>query len=457
MTYSKIVIGAYIYVHMRELTNIRQWEKDLTAVNKYDGTRFPMYRYVPGGNWFGIPLYYDKNTYSSAEKIIDNRIVGNKVSFNFTAKYREGQEKVINTFSKNYKAGKTGFILGAKPGSGKTVLGIKMLSIIGRRALVVVPRENLVWQWMARIQEHSNLSKEQIGFICGKKVNWKDKEITVALVHTLATDRFGEGFRRNFGCVIFDEVHSSVPPRTFSPVLAMFPARIRIGMSATLERDDGLDIIFRNHIGQVYLRGNASGRMQAKVITHYFKGDSGYLHMPSLAKNRRGMLLSLLAKNIVRNKLIVWYILSFLKSKRRVAVLSDRVEQLKILQAILKEELKKYPELIDITSGFYVGMLNKKVLKKSMLDRVARGANVILATYQKFDLGTDIQDLAGIIYGTPQKLIEQKQGRAERGVKGKKIPVVIDIVDVMYKDTVKWFKHRCEFYNSSGTIIKKVA
>jgi hypothetical protein len=196
--------------------------------------------------------------------------------------------------------------------------------------------------------------------------------------------------------------------------------------------------------------------MQAKVITHYFKGDSGYLHMPSPAKNRRGMLLSLLANNIVRNKLLVWYILSFLKSKRRVAVLSDRIVQLKLIQNMLKEELTKYPEMKNITSGFYVGTLGKKVLTKKILDSVAKGANVILATYQKFDLGTDIKDLAGIIYGTPQKLVEQKQGRAERWVDGKKVPVAVDIVDVMYKDAVKWFHHRCRFYNEAGIDIKKV-
>lgn len=451
MNYSKVVLGAYAYVPIKEVVDTTI-VKDLTVIHKYERTRFLMYTIVR--NWFGMPLYFDQDILKN-NNIIDKRIIGKKISFKFISKYREGQEKVINTFSKNYKAGKTGFILDAKPGAGKTVCAVKMLSIIRRTSLVIVPRENLVWQWIKRIQEHSNLTLLDIGYVCSNQINWKNKKIVVALVHTLATGKLGKDFRENFGCVVFDEVHSSVPPRTFSPVLAMFPAKVRIGMSATLERDDGLDIIFKNHIGQVYIRGNTSGRMQAKVITHYFKGDSGYLHMPSPTKNRRGMLLSLLAKNIVRNKLIIWYVLSFLKSKRRVVVLSDRILQLKLLQALLKEELKKYPEM-KVTSGFYVGTLNKKLVTKSSLERVVKAANVILATYQKFDLGTDIKDLAGIIYATPHRLVEQKQGRAERWVAGKKVPVVIDIVDVMYEDAVKWFHYRCQFYNNSGTIIKKV-
>lgn len=452
MIFSKVVLGAYAYVPISEVVGT-DLVRNLTVMHRYERTKFSMYTVV--NNWFGMPFYFDQDIFRN-KNIVDKRVIGRKISFKFISGYRKGQEKIIKQFFQNYKAGKTGFILDAKPASGKTVCAIKMLSIVGREALVIVPRENLVWQWIERIAEHSDIKDDDLGYVCSNKIKWKGKKIVVALVHTLATGKLGEDFRRNFGCVVFDEVHSSVPPRTFSPVLAMFPAKIRIGMSATLERDDGLDIIFKNHIGQVYIKGDVSGRMQAKVIIHYFKGDSGYLHMPSPTKNRRGMLLSLLANNTVRNKLIVWYILSFLKSHRRVAVLSDRVMQLKLIQNMLKEELKKYPEMKNVTSGFYVGTLGKKKVDKNVLDRVARGANVILATYQKFDLGTDIKDLAGIIYGTPHKFVEQKQGRAEREVAGKKVPVVVDTVDVRYKDAVKWFRHRCIFYNEAGIDIKKV-
>lgn len=454
--FSKVILGAYAYAPMQEVAGVYMCV-ELTAIHKYDRTKFPMYTIVSYDNrdWFGMPLYYDQDIFKS-NNIIDKRIIGEKIDFNFISKYREGQERVIEQFSKNHKAGKTGFILEAKPGTGKTVCAIKMISIIGRNSLVIVPRENLVWQWIERIKEHSSLTQDEIGHVCGDKINWRSKKIVVALVHTLATGKLGDDFRRNFGCIVFDEVHSSVPPRTFSPVLAMFPAKIRIGMSATIKRDDGLDVIFRNHVGQVYIKGNDSGRMQAKVIAHYFKGSSGYLHMSSPTKNRRGMLLSKLANNPARNKLIVWYILSFLKSKRRVVVLSDRVVQLRLIQAILKNELKKYPEMKGVTCGYYLGKLGSRLIPKNILERVAKGANVILATYQKFDLGTDIKDLAGIIYATPHKLVKQKQGRAERWIIGKKIPVVIDIVDCQYRDAVKWFSHRYGFYTRSGVDVRKV-
>uniref|UniRef100_A0A6M3LVR9 Putative helicase n=1 Tax=viral metagenome TaxID=1070528 RepID=A0A6M3LVR9_9ZZZZ len=69
-------------------------------------------------------------------------------------------------------------------------------------------------------------------------------------------------------------------------------------------------------------------------------------------------------------------------------------------------------------------------------------------------LGTDIPSLSGLIYATPQSEVTQSKGRIERVLEGKKEPIVVDIVDTYYKDTMRWAKKREKSYIAEGLKIK---
>jgi hypothetical protein len=73
-----------------------------------------------------------------------------------------------------------------------------------------------------------------------------------------------------------------------------------------------------------------------------------------------------------------------------------------------------------------------------------------------FAIGTDIQDLAGLIYATPMSETEQSKGRIERLLAGKLQPVVVDLVDTSYKMSLGWGRKREGQYSSEGLKIKKV-
>lgn len=74
-------------------------------------------------------------------------------------------------------------------------------------------------------------------------------------------------------------------------------------------------------------------------------------------------------------------------------------------------------------------------------------------TYGMFSLGTDIPDLAALIYATPQSHIEQAQGRIERVLTGKLEPVIVDLVDTAYQDTLNWASSRSSFYRREGLLV----
>jgi len=347
-------------------------------------------------------------------------------------------------------------IFEAPPGFGKTVVLIKMIEMLGRTTLVVVPRSNLVKQWVERLKEHSSLTDADIGVALDGKCKWKGKKIVVGLVHTLTLDRFGNGFRDHFGTVVFDEVDRSVPPATFSTAVTMFPSKYRIGASATLKRTDGMDVVFEKHIGETRITAEDANRMSPTVILHSFDDNMGDVWEGSPTLNRRGMLLSMLSKDPKRNMLIAYYIGLIHKSGRRCVVLSDRTLQLYRLRELVVG-CKGIPR--DET-GFYVRQLDtgnrkKRSITEAERRRVASDCNVIFATYGMMALGTDIPELSALIYATPQSQVEQSKGRIERVCDGKKQPVVVDIVDTAYPDAKRWAFARQRQYRAENLKIKR--
>lgn len=392
----------------------------------------------------------------------DTHLIPTKVKHKQASKRRQKKNPLVTGFFVEYMRDDDYYGI-ALDGDGRyllkdftvthnTVCILRMLQEIGRTALIVVPKKDLVQQWTDRIVEHTNIPRKKIGIASAGKVRYGGCKVVVGLVHTLALDRAGANFRKYFGAVVYDEVDRSMPPATFAPVVNLFPCVYRIGASAVMERQDGLETIFEKHLEQVRLRGRDTGRMKPKVLIHKFSGDSGAIWKGSRALNRRGMLLSKLSKNTARNALISRYVHLIWKSGRRLVVISDRTEQLVFLRKLCNK-LKKIPL---IRMGFYadkvpIGSGGRKVqISKVELESNAKDKDILFATYGMMALGTDIQDLAGIIYATPQSEIKQSKGRIERICDGKKKPVVVDIVDIVYPDAVRWGYKRVQQYQSEN-------
>ncbi len=448
--YSKAVLSSFLYLPISEIDDVETLKRELTVSPKYAERDARIEMFNIQGGWFGVPLYHYRVW--PVNEIIDKR-TESKIAIACITKLWPKQEEVIRRFQEELKIGRTGFILASSPGTGKTLMAIKMISILKQRTLVIVPRSNLIKQWQERLLQHSDLKRSDIGWVEGGKGDWQNKKVVVALVHSVVLDRLGVGFCKSFGCVVFDEVDRSVPPHTFAPAVCMFPAKYRIGLSATLKRQDGMEVVFQKHIGQVLIKGSDEGRMKPAVLMHHFTASSGFVYAGSKRMNRRGMLISRLAANPLRNQLIAKYAYLIWKSGRKSVVLSDRKEQLLTIKIILHEQFK-----IPINEiGFYVRSLRRKQFTDYDRRKSASACKILLATYGMVSLGTDIPDLAGLVYATPQSEVIQSQGRIERFLDGKKTPVVIDLIDLCYGDCQRWAQKRMEYYRSRNLEIKVVS
>jgi hypothetical protein len=412
--------------------------------------------YQVRNGWVGCPRHFFPLKFASKiPHVLDKRTTGRPINMKVRSEPRPEQVGVFEVFYEKYAAGYTGYMLEARPGWGKTYAIIKMLEHINRSTIIIVPRKNLVKQWIDRFVEHSSLREKDIGVIDGGKGVWRNKKVVIGLIHSVVLDRWGSDFKEGFGVVVYDEVHASIPPATHSKSASMFYAKYRIGASATTKRRDGKHIIFEKHVEQCRLIGSSSGRLRTTVIRQEFEGFSGYVPPFMDARQRRGMLLSGLASNVQRNMLICEYVSMIHASGRRCVVISDRTEQL----VILRHMCSTVHSIPFSETGFYAdmiphrgsdGLLKKRKVNKAALLWTEKNASVIFATYGKMSLGTDIADLAGMILATPQSDVTQTKGRIERKLPGKKSPVLIDIVDVAHSDATNWWRMRSGKYNAEG-------
>lgn len=457
-----LYLSTHIFIPKSSVRDIAALKDTLSPVSRFGGSGIPTYSET--SEYFGVPWFY-KPTLIADPRTVDRRCYGDVASWKFTSTLRPNQQKMFQEFVRAKQEGKTGFVIEALPAYGKTTTILAMLSVIGRAALIVVNKSDLVDQWVERMchptKGHTSLKREQIGIaINGKCDDPAGKDVFVALVHTLNLNRFPKEFKRKFGVVVFDEVDRSVPPETFAPVMCLFPARYRIGASATIKRQDGLHKIFEWHMGEVLLKGSDEGRITPSVIVHWFNKSSGKIY-GNTKLTRRGVFISKISVNPERNKLICVYANSVYKSDRRVIVISDRTEQLCALKTILMDSYK----IPETEIGFYVNTLStaegRTKISKKELKRVAKESRIVLATYGMMKIGTDIPDMAGLIFATPQSDITQVKGRIERQCLGKKKPVVVDIIDCAGKEVLDakkgWIKkyEYPEIVNAGGNRIRQ--
>lgn len=145
-----------------------------------------------------------------------------------------------------------GGVLNLGCGYGKTVVSLHYIGTRGLKALVVVNQLNLISQWIGEATTHLTIDKAQIGVVQADKWDWEDKDLVIASIHTLSKrgDKVPQGFYESFGLVVFDECHHLSAPM-FRGLCPKFIGE-RHGLSATPQREDGLESVFTNHLGRVH-------------------------------------------------------------------------------------------------------------------------------------------------------------------------------------------------------------
>ena len=171
---------------------------------------------------------------------------------------RDYQQKALDSW---VKAGKKGCIV-LPTGSGKTVIGVKAIEIVNSASLVIVPTIDLMDQW------NSVLSKYFTNIKIGNLGGGTDdiQAITVSTYDSAYIRAANLG--NKFAFIIFDEVHHLGAPG-YRSIAEQLASPFRLGLTATIEREDNMHKEFPRLVGGVVFEAQSSDLAKAKHLASY--------------------------------------------------------------------------------------------------------------------------------------------------------------------------------------------
>jgi DNA excision repair protein ERCC-3 len=128
-------------------------------------------------------------------------------------------------------------------GAGKTLVGIGAMAAVQRATLVLTPNTVAVRQWIAELLDKTTLTADQVGEYTGERKDIRPITVTTYQILTYRPSEdqsfphFGLVTGHNWGLIIYDEVH--LLPAPVFRITAEIQARRRLGLTATLVREDG--------------------------------------------------------------------------------------------------------------------------------------------------------------------------------------------------------------------------
>ena len=178
---------------------------------------------------------------------------GAEYGFNFrpvsksgkTFSMRDYQRRSVEVFhAGGTREGGSGVIV-LPCGAGKTIVGVGVMQIVGAQTLILVTNTLSIRQWTQEILDKTDIPEEDIGEYSGEKK--EIKPITIA-TYNIITHRKKKGgdfthfnifSANNWGLIVYDEVH--LLPAPVFRMTSELQAKRRLGLTATLVREDGLE------------------------------------------------------------------------------------------------------------------------------------------------------------------------------------------------------------------------
>lgn len=387
--------------------------------------------YIETDNKIYIPKRYGIEKYGNVKEL--ENYIGKKIeTLEFKGYLKEEQKEIFEIMMKSlYENG--GGILQASAGIGKSVLALKIITELKVKTLIIVEKVSLMNQWIDEIKKF--IPEAKIGIIQGQKCETEDCDIILGMIQSLSMKNYSLDKFKEIGFIVIDEIHHS-SAKIFSKVLFKVASKYSIGLSATPNRSDGLEYVFKWHFGDVVCKKVGEKKGKPPIIRLIKLNSKDYKEIKRMDYTGKEIIqytsmISHLVEMKNRNIFIIKTIQNLILEKRCILVLSDRRNHLNILNDMLKELN------VDFTYGLFLGGMKKLELENT------KECNVILATFQSFSEGISVKNLDTLIMITPKKFIghlktknknenfniEQIVGRIFRKEHVDINPLIIDLQD----------------------------
>jgi len=469
--------GYTIYKECMSAEDLKQLKEDLTVKayipkSPIQPPSFPVYR--ENANKIYIPRYYGIQNYGEPHEIKIPR--GDDINVPFVGSLRPDQQQIVDTFIRSTNGGLTqdaitkdkiagdktpttsgiaggkaplppttsgiggGGLLDIPCGEGKTVDACKIISERKKKTLVIVHKEFLMNQWIERIGQF--LPTARVGKIQGQTIDIENKDIVIGMLQSLSMKEYPDDMFHSFGLTIVDECHH-ISSEVFSRSLQKIITFYTLGLSATMQRKDGLTKVFKMFLGDVIFQKKRANDDMVLVkgiqyitkdeefnkVEYDYRGNPAFSTMISklCAYNRRSeFIIKILQKELLE------------KPDQQVMILAHNRCLLTYLHDAIQHRGIG-------TVGYYVGGMKEAALKKT------ESCKIVIATYSMAAEALDIKTLTTLILATPKTDIVQAVGRILR-VKHER-PLVIDIIDSHDLFANQWLKRRKYYISNKYKVV----
>ena len=393
-----------------------------------------------------LPKYYGLQRFG----IPDRNVIGQgetRSNMNFVGSLRDYQVEQVDAFLNACDdPSKMGGIVSIGCGGGKTVIAINIACRLKLKTLFISHKDFLNVQFAERVKMFSPDST--IGIIKQNKVDIENKDFVVGSLQSIAMRDYDPDIFKDFGLVIIDEVHHC-SAEVFSQALIKTCSPFVLGLSATLNRKDGLRKVFEWFIGKpvIKLINNTDDNDIDVKYYHFTSNNPEYNRIETMFNGKISAVKML--GNVVSYKPRIQFIVEAIKEnmtkERQLLVLSERKALLNDIYTLLNNNNTDF----DYTMGYYIGGMSQTKLNESAK------ANIILATTHMSSEGLDIPTLNSLILVSPMSDIEQSVGRILRSKVSDRIikPLIIDIVDNFSIFTNRFNKRKAYYKKKKYNII----
>ena len=398
-------------------------------------TPFPIFRESP--KKFYIPRIFGYTNFGVPNEIKITK--GESINIKFNGVLRDVQQIVVDKFINFVKEGNCGGLLDLYTGFGKTVLGLKIISELSVKTLIIVHKGFLVDQWIERINQF--LPDARVGRIQGQIIDIENKDIVIGMLQSLSMKEYPDDQFSSFGLTLVDEVHhisAEVFVRALQNVVTMYT----LGLSATMNRKDGLSKVFKLFLGDVIHKEKREGDNSVTIKAIEFNTsdeDFNQIEYDFRGNPKYSTMITKLCSFNIRSE----YILKIIKKELEI----NNNQQIIVLahnKSLLTYLFKAIEHRNIATVGYYIGGMKEKDLK------ISETKQILIATYSMASEGLDIKSLTTLLFATPKTDIEQAVGRILR-VKHSN-PLVIDIIDKHDLFKKQWLKRRAFYHKNDYTI-----
>lgn len=390
-------------------------------------------------------------------------------------------------------SGPQNILANATTGSGKTVAGIYMGWQLQTPTLIVVDSNKIARGWLKNFRQFfgQGWTERNVGRAQQDVCNYKGKAFVISLAQSLARRDYGQDFYRYFGLLVVDEVQVFGGPH-FSPILHMFPARVRAHFTAE-NRGGQFGKLIKTHTGkprvvssQEVLKPDAwiiTNKMNQSfyamsdgaILTGLARLEQRNLNLAKLIKkrghdrkrnvlvlsNRTFQLQTLMkmcadlgvpaetmgihAGTYQTDRYVVYYKYAGSDKRNRLTVADNYGKGRTVINQVKRgeyERFSKFPTALynRLQEGHQVDWeLAREQYSPTQteLDNITHSCNIIFATYEIFSKGVDVPRLDMGVEALPSGNVKQPLGRVLRLMDGKAKPewyAIHDTVELPNED-----------------------